>query len=94
MAISLVASIARYSLRSSSLGFLPGGKYVPRTVIPASEYSQIWAKASYSGMKRTFEPHHDKTNKMSMRPAKTQISLASAQFDQSLRCPHEETLGL
>ena len=27
---------------------------------------------------------------MSMHPAKTQISLASAQSDQSLRCPHEE----
>ena len=33
-----------------------------------------------------FEPWHDKTNKMSVRPAKTQSY-------QSLRCPHEETLG-
>ena len=28
-----------------------------------------------------------------MRPAKTQVSLLSTQSDQSLRCPHEETLG-
>lgn len=43
---SLVASIAKYNFRSSSLGCFPGLKYVPRTVIPASEYSQIWASAS------------------------------------------------
>ena len=28
-----------------------------------------------------------------VRPAKTQISLGIAQADQSLRCPHEESLG-
>ena len=28
-----------------------------------------------------------------MRPAKIQMSLASAQTDQSLRCPHEDTLN-
>ena len=50
------------------------------------------------------EPRHDKTNKMTVRPAKTQISLgihpnwselawASAQSDQSLRYPHEESVG-
>ena len=57
------------------------------------------------------EPPHDKTNKMTVCPAKTQISLgirpvwlgsslsalrsawASAQSNQSLRCPHEEGLG-
>ena len=31
------------------------------------------------------EPRHDKTNKISVRQAKTQISMASAQSDQSLR---------
>ena len=36
-----------------------------------------------------YEPQHDKTNKMSVRPAKTQISLGI----RCLRCPHEETLG-
>ena len=34
-----------------------------------------------------YEPRQDKTNKMSVRPAKTQIS------DQSLHCPHEESFG-
>ena len=28
-----------------------------------------------SGRQNAFEPQHDKTNKMSVRPAKTQISL-------------------
>ena len=40
-----------------------------------------------------YEPPHDKSNKMTVRPAKIQISLASAQSDQSFRCPHEEGLG-
>ena len=43
--------------------------------------------------KYIYEPPHDKTNNVTVRPAKTQISLASAQSDQSLRCPHEESLG-
>ena len=33
-----------------------------------------------------FEPSRDKTNKVSVRPAKTQISLGIAQSDQNLRC--------
>ena len=43
-----------------------------------------------------FESRHDKTNKMCVLPAKTQMirsAWASAQSDQSLRCLHEETLG-
>ena len=48
MAMSLVASMARYSFLSPSFGSLLGGKYVPLTVMPASEYSQIWARASYN----------------------------------------------
>ena len=36
-------------------------------------------------VQRTYEPRHDKTNKMSVRPAKTQISWTSAQSDPSLR---------
>ena len=39
------------------------------------------------------EPQHDKTNKMAVRPAKTQISLGIRPSDQSLRGPHEERLG-
>ena len=34
-----------------------------------------------------------KPTKWHVRPAKTQISLGSAQSDQSLNCPHEESLG-
>ena len=34
-----------------------------------------------------------KPTKWHVRPAKSQISQVSAQSDQSLRCPHEETLG-
>ena len=41
-----------------------------------------------------YEPRHDKTNKVTVRPAKTPISLGgSAQSDQSLRCPHGESFG-
>ena len=43
---------------------------------------------------RKYEPRHDKTNKATVCPAKTQITWASAQSDQSLHCPHEESLGL
>ena len=35
--------------------------------LPGSEGITLW--------KRTYEPHHDKTNKMAVFPAKTQISL-------------------
>ena len=34
-----------------------------------------------------------KVTKRHVRPSKTQISLGIAQSDQSLRCPHEESLG-
>ena len=34
----------------------------------------------------SFEPPHDKTNKMTVRPAKTQISLGIGQSDQSSLC--------
>jgi len=47
MASSLVASIARYNFLSPSFGSFFGGRYVPRTVIPASENSHICASASY-----------------------------------------------
>ena len=36
------------------------------------------------------KPPHDKTNKMACAPREDS---ASAQSDQSLRCPHEESLG-
>ena len=38
-----------------------------------------------------FEPPYDKTNKMACAPSE---DWASTQSDQSLRCPHEESLGL
>ena len=41
---------------------------------------------------KTNEPRHDKINKISVRPAKTQISLGIPQSDQSLRCLHKESL--
>ena len=39
----------------------------------------------------TFEPH-DKTNKMVCAPSEDRSAWASALSDQSLRCPHEESL--
>ena len=43
------------------------------------------------GMSRLTEPRHDKTNKMSVRPAKTQISLGICPVWSGLL--HEESLG-
>ena len=37
-----------------------------------------------------FEPRHDKTKKMSVPQQRLRSARASAQSDQSLRCPHEE----
>ena len=41
------------------------------------------------------EPPHDKTNKMACAPSEDSDRTAwtSAQSDQRLRCPHEESLG-
>ena len=42
----------------------------------------------------SFEPPHDKTNKMACAPSEDLAQPEqSAQSDQSLRCAHEETLG-
>ena len=40
----------------------------------------------------TFEPQHDKTNKMTRAPSYLISAWPSAQSDQS-SCPHEEALG-
>ena len=40
-----------------------------------------------------YEPRHDKTNKWLCAQRKLRSAWASAQSDQSLRCPHEENLG-
>ena len=40
------------------------------------------------------EPRHDKTNKMSVHPAKIQISLGIRPvWSENSGCPNEETLG-
>ena len=39
------------------------------------------------------EPPHDKTNKMASASTEDRSAWGSTQSDQSLRCPHEETLG-
>ena len=39
------------------------------------------------------EPPHDKTNKMTCAPSEDSNTWASAQSDQSLHCPHGETMG-
>ena len=47
-----------------------------------------WRETSFTVLSQIFEPPHDKTNILTVRPVKTQISLAQldAQADQSLRC--------
>ena len=39
------------------------------------------------------KPPHDKTIKMACAPSEDRSAWASAQSDQSLHCPHEESLG-
>ena len=38
------------------------------------------------------EPPHDKTNELTFAPSEDWSAWASAQSDQSLRCPHDESL--
>ena len=40
-----------------------------------------------------YEPSRDKTNKMTCAQRRHRSAWASAQSNQSLRCPHEETMG-
>ena len=42
---------------------------------------------------RNYEPVHDKTNKMACAQRILRSTWASAQSDQSFRCPREESLG-
>ena len=41
----------------------------------------------------TYEPQHEKTNKVACAPIEDTSAWAFAQSDQSFRCPHEESLG-
>ena len=56
------------------------------------QYSTL-LQATPSHQSLSYELRHDKTNKMSVRPAKIRSHWASAQSDQSLRCLREKTLG-
>ena len=47
---------------------------------------------SEASSRSIYEPRHDKTNKMTVRPAKTQIR-GDAQADLSLRCAHTHFVG-
>ena len=40
-----------------------------------------------------YDQAHDKTNKIAWAPSEDRSAWTSAQFDQSLRCPHEKSLG-
>ena len=53
-----------------------------------------YGKQILSWLSSSFEPAHDTTKKMTSAANEAPESAwASAQYDQSLRCPHEETLG-
>ena len=56
-------------------------------------FKTCWGRFTFFTDIYIYESPHDKTNKMAVRPAKTQIIWPSAQSDQSLRCPHEESMG-
>ena len=42
---------------------------------PVKKTTVIWSSSGMTNYYKKYEPQHDKTNKMSVRPAKTQISL-------------------
>ena len=44
-------------------------------VVSTEDSTYVIIKGAYDQVRLTYEPHHDKTNKMSVRPEKTQISL-------------------
>ena len=60
-----------------------------------SKISETWN--TFSGFSRfqhkQNEPRHDKPTKWVCAQRRLRSAWASAQSDQSLRCPHEETLG-
>ena len=65
---------------------------------PATPWSEV-GSANRSATRTLLSPH-EKTNKMACapsedtdQPGRIWSAWASAQSDQSLRCPHEETLG-
>ena len=49
--------------------------YVPLPPLLAIKYVQNSGKCSTSKFQSVYEPRHDKSEKMTVRPAKTQISL-------------------
>ena len=49
-------------------------------------------KTKQKTKQNAYEPRHDKTNKMAVRPANTQQNGYAPNLI-SLRCPHEESLG-
>ena len=57
------------------------------------DMSRLMTKPTFD--KTVYEPLHDKTNNVAVRPAKIPVSAwASAQSDQqSLHCPNEVSLG-
>ena len=57
---------------------------IPLTPIASKQHSSLILRN---------ELIHDKTSKMTVRPAKLRSAWASTQSDQSLRCPNEETFG-
>ena len=56
-------------------------------------FSREWYEKSNQHLLIIYEPRHDKTNKMNVRPAKTQISLGIRPVWSASSLPHEETLG-
>ena len=60
----------------------------------SDDNSSSWAFGSAKLKQYMYEPAHDKTNKNGMSAQRRLRSAwVSAQSDQSLRCPHEESLG-
>ena len=85
MQFAKISDIAPEILDIYSTAFL---KYLGKQEVYKTRFHWVCQWAVF-----TNEPQHDKTNKISVRPAKTHISLDIRPADQRLRCPHEESLG-
>ena len=87
-----VSSVLDYLLterKKSNLKYseIPQYPQIQPSVFALIRYMQITVQLI---LHLTFEPPHDKTNKMACVPSQDsdQPAWASAQSDQSLRCPH------
>ena len=94
---SLARKVARTSVVHGCMNPV-GPKQIHLRELLANVNISEWTKPNVSRLLLVLylfgnEPPHDKTNKVTVRQRRLRSAWASAQSDQSRRCPHEESLG-